>query len=83
MKHKSDGDTICNWSAQYSHHRISTGTGGLGNKGTTGDYPNYSIIKIGQNTEKSPEDFRILAVTQTFGNITSSNAAVKTLKRVN
>ena len=28
------------------------------------DYPNYSIIKIGKNTEKSPGDLRGLAVTQ-------------------
>ena len=27
--------------------------------------PNYSIIKISKNTEKSPGDFRTLAVTQT------------------
>ena len=27
------------------------------------DHPNYSIIKIGQNTEKCPGDLRILAVT--------------------
>ena len=31
-----------------------------------GDYPNYSIIKINQNTEKSPGDLRRLAVTQTL-----------------
>ena len=36
--------------------RFGTGTGGLGNKRTNGDHPNYSIIKIGQNTEKSPGD---------------------------
>ncbi len=29
------------------------------------DHLNYSIIEIGQNTEKSPGDFRRLAVTQT------------------
>ena len=29
------------------------------------DYPDNSIIKIGQNTEKSPGDLRRLAVTQT------------------
>ena len=29
--------------------------------------PNYSIIKIGQNTEKSPEDLKRLSVTQTSG----------------
>ena len=27
---------------------------GLGNKRTSGDYPNYRFIEIGQNTEKSP-----------------------------
>ena len=26
--------------------------------------PNYCIVEIGQNTEKSPGDLRILAVTQ-------------------
>ena len=34
-------------------------------KWTSGDPPNYGIIEIGQNTEKSPVDFRRLAVTQT------------------
>ena len=29
------------------------------------DHPNHSIIKIGQNTEKSPGDVKRLAVTQT------------------
>ena len=36
---------------------------GLGNKRTSGDHLNYSIIKIGQNTAKSPDDLRRLAVT--------------------
>ena len=48
IEHKSDVDTNCN-----SHQRIGTGTGGLGNK-RSGGHPNYNIIKIGQNTEKSP-----------------------------
>ena len=38
---------------------------GLGNKGTSGDNPNSSIVKIGQDTKKSPGDLRRLAVTQT------------------
>ena len=40
---------------------------GLENKNqrTSGDYSNYRIIKIGQNTEESPEDLMRLAVTQT------------------
>ena len=35
-----------------------TGTRGLGNKRTSGDYPNGSINEIGQNTEESPGDLR-------------------------
>ena len=35
------------------------------NKRTSLDHLNYSIVEIGQNTEKSPEDLRRLAVTQT------------------
>ena len=55
------GDTSCNWRARYSHQMISKGTGGLGNKRTSGDHPNYSIVEIGQNTEQSAG----LAVSQT------------------
>ena len=32
---------------------------------SSGDHPNYSIIKIGQNTEKCPGDLWRLAATQT------------------
>ena len=45
--------------------RIIKGTGGLGNWQTSGDHPNYSIIENDKNTEKSPGDLMILAVTQT------------------
>ena len=45
--------------------RIGNGTGGLGNKRTGGDHPNYSISEIGLNTEKYPEDLRRLPVDQT------------------
>ena len=31
----------------------------------SGDHPNYYIIDIDQNTEKSPGDLRRLAATQT------------------
>ena len=33
---------------------IGTGTEGHGNKRTSGDDPNHSIVEIGQNTRKSP-----------------------------
>ena len=65
MDHESDGDTNGNWCTQYSHHKISIGTGGLENKKISGDHPNYSIVGIGQNTVRSPGDLRTLAVTQT------------------
>ena len=58
--------SICNnWCSWYSHQRINKGTRGLRNKRTSGNHPNYCIIQIGQNTEKSPRDLRRLAVTQT------------------
>ena len=40
----------------------------------SGDHPNNSIVKNGQNTEKSPGDLRRLAVT---------NADMKNSKGVN
>ena len=39
--------------------------GGLVNKRKSGDHPDNSIIKNGQDTEKGPGDLRRLAVTQT------------------
>ena len=52
MEHEGDGDTNCKWCTYYSHRRIDNWIGGLGNKRSSGDHPNYSVIKIGPNTEK-------------------------------
>ena len=65
MDNKGDSYTNRDWCFWYSHQRIIKGTGGLGNKRTSGDHPTYYIIKNGQNTKKSPRDLRKLAVTQT------------------
>ena len=65
MEPESDGDTNHNWCAQHSYQKIGTGTGGLGNKRMNKDHSNYSIVEIGQNTEKNSGDLRRLAVTQT------------------
>ena len=65
MNHENDDYINCNWRSWYSHRRIIKGTGGLGNNRTSGDHPNYCIIEIGQNIEKSPGDLRGLAVTKT------------------
>ena len=66
MKYEDESDTNYYWLARYSHQRIDIGTEGLGNNRTRGDYPNYSIVEIAQNTKKSPRDLRRLAVTQTL-----------------
>ena len=63
----------------YSHQKIGTGTGELGNKTTSGEHPNYGI-KIGQNTEKSPKDLRRLEETCCYLNSSekpSANVGVK------
>ena len=64
MEHEGNGDTSSNWCTWNNPKRIGKGAGRLGKKGTSEDHPDYSIIKIRQNTEKSPGDLR-LAVTQT------------------
>ena len=46
MEHEGDIDINYNWNARYNHQRISTRTGRLGNKMTSGDYPNYSLADI-------------------------------------
>ena len=65
LKHEVDDNNNCKWCARNNTKRIGKGTGGLGNKRTSGNHPAYSIIKIGQNTKKSSGDLRRLAITQT------------------
>ena len=57
-------------------------TGKFENKRTSGDQPDYSIIKIGQNTEKSTGDLRRLAVTETQVEKHQLTLIWKTLKGV-
>ena len=77
IKCKSDGDSNSNLCTRYSHQRIGTGTGRLQNKRSSVDSPNYRIVEIGQNNEKSPGDWRTLAVTQTPVKNSSANADVR------
>ena len=65
MEHEGGGDTNCNWCTWNNPQRIDKETRRLRNQRTSRDRPNYIIIKIDQNTEKSPGDFRQLAVSQT------------------
>ena len=66
MEYKDDGNISCNWCTWNNLQKIGKGSGRLGNKRTSGHHSDYSIIKIRQNTEKSPGDLRRLAVTQTL-----------------
>ena len=63
LEHENDGNSNCNWNTKHGHQRIGTGTGGLGNRSTSRDLPGFSIVKIGENTKKSPGDLRRHAVT--------------------
>ena len=65
MEYEGDSDTNCNWPTRYSHQRIGTKTGGLGNKRTSGAHPNDNINKIGQYTKKIPGELSRLSVSQT------------------
>ena len=80
MEHESYGGTNCNWRTRYSHQRIGRETEGLENKRTSGDHLFYSIVEIGQNTKKSPRDWKRLAVTRTPAENHQQTLGLKTLK---
>ena len=46
MERESDGDTNCNLNSRYLHQKIGPGIGGFGNKKTSRDHPNKSIVEI-------------------------------------
>ena len=62
IEYESDSDTNCGWCTRDYPQRIGKGMGKLGNKWSSGNHADYSLIKIGQNTERSPDDFRRLNV---------------------
>ena len=59
---------------------IATRIEGLGNYGTGGESPNYSIVEISQNTEKSLGDLRRHVITQIPVNNHRLTLICKTLK---
>ena len=77
MEQESNSYTNCNCCSLYSHQKIGARTGGLVNKGTSWDHPNENIIKIGQNNEKSPGDYRTLCSDSNSSERLSTNANVK------
>ena len=65
MKKEGIGDTNYNESARNDPQELGKGTGRFKNQMTSGNRPDDSIIKIGQNNEKSPGDLKKLAITRT------------------
>ena len=65
MEREGNSDSLCCWRPWNDLQRIGKGTRRLKNKRISSHHPNYTVSKIGQNTEKSPRDLRRLAVTQT------------------
>ena len=61
--------------------RLVQGLEDLENKKTTRDHPNYRIIKIGQNTEKSPGDLKRLGYHSNSSEKLSADAGVRNSKR--
>ena len=82
MEHESDVGTHCNWCSWNHPQRVGKETGILGNTRTSGHHQNFNIIKIGQNTEKSPRALRRLGVTQTPAKSHRLTLVWKTHKRV-
>ena len=65
MDHESDVDMNCNWCAQNCPQSFGEMSGRGGNWRTSRDHSNYSIFKVGQNTEKSHGDLSKLSIIQT------------------
>ena len=84
VEQEGDVDSNFSWCIWDNPQSFDKRTGRLRNKRTSRDHPDYSIIKIGQNTEKNPGDLRRFAVSQTpVANYQLSLVWKKTLKRVN
>ena len=60
LKHEGDDDISCNWCVWNGSKRPR-----IGNQKMNRDHPDYTIVEIDQNTQKSPGDQWRLAVTQT------------------
>ena len=65
IEHEVDDGNIYYWYMWNNPQRINNGTKRLRNQKTSGDLPIYSIVEIGQNTEKSPGNKKRHAITQT------------------
>ena len=65
MIYEVQSDTNCNWRSWMGTPRFGKGASGVRHRSMIRDHTNYSIVDIGQNTEKSSGDVRRLDITQT------------------
>ena len=77
IEQEGDGHTSCNCCTWNSSQKLGKGAVGVRNQKTSGVHPDRNIVKVGQNTEKSPEDLRTLVVAQTLVKDYQMNTAVK------
>ena len=64
MEHEGDGDTNCYRYTWNDTQRLTQGAARVGNRRTRRDHLNYSIAKIGLNTEKNPGKLKRFDVTR-------------------
>ena len=76
---KNCGTWKCYWWSWYQ--KIGKETGELGNKRTSRDHPNYSIIKISLKTKKSPGEYEETCYHSNSSEKPSANAGVKNSQR--
>ena len=60
VQHEGNDDTNCRWCSWNDTKRLGEGTGGNGNQWNNRDHPEYSIVEISQNTQKSHGDLLLL-----------------------
>ena len=65
MEYEDDDDANSNWWTWNDSQRLSKRAGAVGNRRMSVDYPNYRIVEVGQNTEKSPRNLRRLVTQRT------------------
>ena len=65
MEHERDANTDDKWWVRNDPRTLDQEAGRVRTRRTNRDHPNYSIVLIGQNTEKSPGDLTRLVVPRT------------------
>ena len=82
MEHEGDSDSNCNWRTWNNPKGLMKGLEDLKIRGQVETIQTKALLRSGQNTEKSPGDWKRIAVTQTLMRNHQLMRVGKTLKRV-